>query len=172
MKTPSHFEILVFHQDSGIYCCCRHLHLASIYCAPCTAADLSCTLPSVIKIMLLFCRTNGSQRRWGYTLNPQLWKLSLSQVYSRFHLRITWVLLKEAEFLHQLSVRLVFAHQGVCIASWNSVIVSRNWIFFFFFSETAFLCVALAVWGLAGRPGWPQIQRFTGIKGMCHHCPV
>jgi hypothetical protein len=47
----------------------------------------------------------------------------------------------------------------------------------FFFSETGFLCVALAVLDSLCGPGWPQTQRSAclclpsaGIKGRCHHC--
>jgi hypothetical protein len=51
-----------------------------------------------------------------------------------------------------------------------------GWFFYFF--ETGFLCVALAVLELTRRPGWPQTQKSAylclpsaGIKGMRHHCP-
>jgi hypothetical protein len=44
--------------------------------------------------------------------------------------------------------------------------------FFFFFFETGFLCIALAVL----EPGWPRTQKSAclclpsaGIKGVCHH---
>ena len=49
--------------------------------------------------------------------------------------------------------------------------------FGFWFFETGFLCVALALsWNSLCRPGWPRTQKSSclclpsaGIKGVCHH---
>jgi hypothetical protein len=48
--------------------------------------------------------------------------------------------------------------------------------FFFWFFETGFLCIALAVLDSLCRPGWPRTQKSTclclpsaGTKGVRHH---
>jgi hypothetical protein len=48
-------------------------------------------------------------------------------------------------------------------------------LFVYYFSETGFLCISLAILELY-RPGWPRTQRSiclcllcSGIKGVCHH---
>jgi hypothetical protein len=50
-------------------------------------------------------------------------------------------------------------------------------VFLFFFSETGFLCITLALsWNSLCRPGWPRTQKSAclcllsaGIKGVHHH---
>jgi hypothetical protein len=49
----------------------------------------------------------------------------------------------------------------------------------FWFFETGFLCIVLAVQNSLGLPGWPRTHKSAclclpsaGIKVLCHHCPA